>query len=127
MLDETIDIDSGTRREHILRPHEDVLDECRGHNSQGNLAVDAAEGEIVDFVSEGWNVGALGGVDIDGEYVFSVEIEVRVSSNENGVYPPLYSPSLVPLIQTVDAVITPSKSTKTRFPFASGGSLKRRR
>ncbi len=37
-----------------------------------------------------------------------------VSSNENGVYPPLYSPSRTPLTYTVAAVITPSKSTKTR-------------
>src|SRR5450631_2589411 len=51
----------------------------------------------------------------------------EVRSNEKGVYPPLYSPSRTPLIQTVDAVITPSKSTKTRFPRASAGSLKRRR
>src|SRR5947207_5019345 len=50
-----------------------------------------------------------------------------VSSNEKGVYPPLYSPSFSPLIQTVEAVITPSKSTKTRLPWASLGKRKRRR
>ena len=54
-------------------------------------------------------------------------MQMGVSSNENGVNPPLYSPSETPLIQTVEAVIAPSKSTKTRLPFAPAGVLNRRR
>src|SRR5947207_1769011 len=42
------------------------------------------------------------------------QLRCGVSSNEKGVYPPRYSPSLWPLIQTVDAVITPPKSLKPR-------------
>src|SRR5581483_9362774 len=41
--------------------------------------------------------------------------------------PPRYSPSFFPLIQTVDAVITPPKSTKTRRPCISMGNRKWRR
>ena len=41
--------------------------------------------------------------------------------------PPLYSPREVPLIQTVEAVMAPSKSMKTRLPLAAAGVLKRRR
>ena len=33
--------------------------------------------------------------------------------------PPLYSPRRTPLIHTVEAVIAPSKSTKTRLPLAA--------
>ena len=64
-------------RQNIFRAHENILDEGRGNDAQGDFAVDAAEGEVVDFVAERWNVGALGGVDIDGEDILSVEIEVR--------------------------------------------------
>ncbi len=44
-----------------------------------------------------------------------------MSSNENGVKPPLYSPSRTPFSQTVEAVITPSKSTNTLRAARSGG------
>ena len=50
-----------------------------------------------------------------------------VSSKENGVYPPRYSPSFSPLMVTVAAVITPAKSTKTRRLRSSSGARKCRR
>ena len=50
-----------------------------------------------------------------------------VSSNENGVYPPLYSPRRCPFSQTVEAVMAPPKSANTCRPRASAGSLKCRR
>ena len=68
---------SGVGESTFFRANENVLDKGRGHDSQRDFAVNAAEGEIVDFVSERRNVGALGGIDIDGENVFSVEVEVR--------------------------------------------------
>ena len=40
-----------------------------GHDAQRNLAIDAAEGEVVDLVAEGRNVRALGGVELHGKNV----------------------------------------------------------
>src|ERR1700733_4018646 len=77
VLNETIHIDAGSGRQRILGSHEYVFDKRRGHDAQRNLAIDAAESEIVNFVSEGRNIGALARVHFDGEHVFSVKIEVR--------------------------------------------------
>jgi len=41
--------------------------------------------------------------------------------------PALILANEAPLIHTVEAVITPSKSMKTRLPLAFGGVLNRRR
>src|ERR1700680_1055964 len=76
MLNETIHVNHWTRRQRILRPHKDVLDKCRRHDTQGDFTVYAAEGKIVNFISKGRNVRALGGVHIDGDHVCSVEVEV---------------------------------------------------
>src|SRR5207249_9052829 len=77
MLNETIYNHARGRGEHIFRMGEDVFDERGGDNTQRDFAVNAAEGEVVDFISKGRNVGALSGIDVDGEDVLSVEIEVR--------------------------------------------------
>ena len=95
----------------------------RGNDAQRNLAVDAAESQVVDLISEGRDIGPLGRVHIDRQDVLSIEIDVGREVKRKGVYPPLYSPRRTPLIHTVEAVITPSKSTKTCLPRASGRQL----
>ena len=54
----------------------DVLEEDLRDDAEGDLAVDAAEGEVVDLVAEGRDVGALGRVDVEREYVVARGIEV---------------------------------------------------
>ncbi len=76
MLYETINIDRRALGEHVLRPHEDVLDKRRWYYAERDLAVDAAERKIVNLVSKGWNIGALRGIDIHGEHILAVEVEV---------------------------------------------------
>src|SRR5215471_760967 len=77
MLNETIHVDGGFLTQHILRTNEDVFYE-RGRNySQRYLAINAAEGEVIDFVSERRNVSPLAGIDIHRKDVFSVKINVR--------------------------------------------------
>ena len=45
-------------------------------DTQSDFAIDAAKGEVVDLVTEGRYVGALGGVYLDREDVISVGVEV---------------------------------------------------
>src|SRR5262249_28456563 len=47
------------------------------NDPQRDFAINAAEGQVVDFVSEGRDVGTLGGVDVNSKNVFSVEVDVR--------------------------------------------------
>ena len=75
-MNETVNIDRRGRK-NIFWTNENILDECRGHYTQGNFPVDAAEGEVVDLVAEGGNVGAFAGIDVDRKDVLSVEIEMR--------------------------------------------------
>ena len=49
----------------------------RRHDAKGNLAVDAAERQVVDLVAERRNVGPLGGIDVDGQNILAIEIDVR--------------------------------------------------
>src|SRR5271170_5916026 len=77
MLDVCMDVDGWRAAEDVFRLCEDVLDEGLGDDAQRDFAIDAAEGEIVDLVAEGRDVGSLAGVEIDGQQVVSVEVDVR--------------------------------------------------
>ena len=63
-------------RENILRLGEDVFDVGLRDEAQGDFAIDAAEGEIVDVAAEGWDIGAFGGIELDGENVVAGPVEV---------------------------------------------------
>ena len=83
-------------RHHVLRLCENILNKAAGHNPQRYLAIDSAEGQIVDLIPERRNIGPFAGIDIHRQNVFTIEINQRRQVKENGVYPPLYSPSRVP-------------------------------
>ncbi len=74
--EEAVDVEAGLAAEDVLRAGEDVVDVCLRDDAEGDLAVDAAEGEVVDLVAEGRDVGALGGVELDDENVFSGGLEM---------------------------------------------------
>src|SRR3984885_7260078 len=124
MLNVAVDVEAGMVAQHIFRFRKNVLDVSPWDNAQPDFAINSAEGQIINFISERWNIRTLPGIQIPRQHFFPLKSRCGVSSNENGVYPPLYSPRRVPLIQTVEAVIAPSKSTKTRRPRASAGNLK---
>ena len=46
-----------------------ILDKDLRDQAQGDLAIDAAEGQVVDLVAEGRDVLAFGRIDLDGEQV----------------------------------------------------------
>ncbi len=77
MLQETIHLEAGIRREHILRPGENVFDKSGGNDTQRNFAVDAAEGEVVNLMPERRYVRAFGRVNLNREHVVGVKVEVR--------------------------------------------------
>src|ERR1019366_4641034 len=54
-----------------------VVDERFRDDAELDVAVDAAEGQIVDIQSEGRDVGALRGVQFHGDDVVGIELEVR--------------------------------------------------
>ena len=55
---------------------EDIRQVSPRYHAQLHVAVDAAEGEVVDHAAEGWDVGALGGVDLHGQQVVRAELQV---------------------------------------------------
>ena len=70
-------LEGATVAEHILRHREDVVDVRTRNYPQPYLAVNAAEGEVIDLVAKWRNVGPLGRVDIDGKKVVAIEVHVR--------------------------------------------------
>src|ERR1700690_1859565 len=76
VLEETVNIQTGGCQ-HILGLHKDVFDKSRGNDAQPDFTINTAKGEIVDFVSEGRNVGPFAGVEVDHEDVIALEVEVR--------------------------------------------------
>lgn len=70
-----------------------ILDERLRHSADRYLSIDSAEGQVVDPVAER-DVPAFSGVELDGQNVAARPSMCGVSSNENGVWPPRFSPSL---------------------------------
>src|SRR5580704_2579022 len=77
ILHEAIDFEGRSGRQDILRSYEDVLNKRRGHDSQGDLTVDAPEGEVVNLVTERRNIGPFAGININRQHILSVEVEMR--------------------------------------------------
>src|SRR5215468_2237858 len=92
MLDVTVDVERGLAAENILGLGENVFDEGAGNDTQPDFAIDAAEGQVVDLVAEWGNVGALGGVEIDGEDVFPVEVDMLGEIERERCVPALVLP-----------------------------------
>src|SRR5208283_2213942 len=77
MLQETIHLKAEIRSEHIFRFGEDVFDKSGGNDTQRDIAVDATEGEVVNLMPERRNVRAFGRVNLNGQHVVGVKIEMR--------------------------------------------------
>src|SRR5580692_8532430 len=77
MLQETLHLKARFCSEHIFRFREDVFNESCGNDAQRNFTVDAAESEVVDLISERWDVRAFGGVNLNGQHVVGVKLEMR--------------------------------------------------
>jgi hypothetical protein len=63
------------KRVHRLGEH--VLDKHRRHDAQRDFAIDAAEGQVVDVLAEGRDIGPFGGIHLDGQDVGRVRLQVR--------------------------------------------------
>jgi len=74
-IQEAFDVDRWGWAEDVFGTGEDVVEVRLRDDAEGNLAVDAAEGEVVDLVAEGRDVGALGGVALDRENVAAGGVE----------------------------------------------------
>ena len=82
-----------------------------------NLAIDPAEGHVVDLVAKRRNIGSFGRVDLHAQHVFAIgDADAASAQTRTACIRPCTRPERTPLIHTVDAVIAPSKSTKTRLP-----------
>src|SRR5579871_3996886 len=77
MLNVAIDVQSRFATHHVLRLRENILDECARHDTQCDFAINSAECQVVDRVAKRWNIGSLRRIDIDSQYIFSVEVDVR--------------------------------------------------
>src|SRR6266852_7747291 len=75
VLNEALNIDARMGK-HILRPGKYVLNEASWDNSKRNFPVDAAEGQIIDLVTERRNIGPFRGIHRDRENIVSVPIQV---------------------------------------------------
>src|SRR5580704_15428449 len=86
MLDVAIDVECRLAAHHVLRLRKNILDEGARHNAQGNFAVNPAERKVVDLVAKWRNVGSFSRVDIYGENVLAVEVDVgRQFKGKRGV------------------------------------------
>src|ERR1700722_9511993 len=77
MLEMAVDVESRFAAHHIFRLCENVLDERSRHDTQGDLAIDPAEGEVIDLVPEWRNVAPLRRIDVNRQDILAVEIDVR--------------------------------------------------
>ncbi len=62
--EEAIDVERWIAAEDIFGLGEDVVDVDLGNDAKRDFAIDSAEGQVVDFVAEGRDVFAFGGVQL---------------------------------------------------------------
>ncbi len=63
-------------RQNLDRFCEDIRDKCGRYCTDLHIAIDAAEGQVIDHVTEGRDVFSLGGIDLDGEDVVVCPVDV---------------------------------------------------
>src|SRR6202044_689069 len=61
----------------VLGLRENIFDVDRRHDAQRNLAIDSAEGEVVNAIAEGRNIRALGRIHIHRQQIFAFKIQMR--------------------------------------------------
>ena len=83
-LNVAIHVDFGMRAKDVFRLGENIFDEAGRNDAEGDFAIDAAEGEVVNLIAEGRDVRPLGGVQFNGENVFAGKIEVRSEFERKG-------------------------------------------
>ena len=76
-LNMAIHIQRGMRGENIFGLGKNIFDKGGGNDAQGDFAIDATEGEVVDLIAEGRDVGRSVESNVDGENIFAVKIEMR--------------------------------------------------
>src|SRR6267378_4673782 len=77
MLKEAIDLQSRIRGKDVFASCEDVFDEVCGDDAESYFAINTAEREVVDSAAERRNVSTLGRINLDSEYIFTIEVKVR--------------------------------------------------
>src|ERR1051326_6456403 len=70
--------------ENIDRFRKDVFYESWIDEAKWHIAVNATERQVVDDVSERWNVFTLGGIDFDAEQVVTLPIQMRRQLKRKG-------------------------------------------
>ena len=73
---EAVDIKPGSCGQHIAWVGK-VVDPGFRHDAQCDLAVNAAEGHVVNLVPERRNIGALRRIELHAQHVLPIEVEVR--------------------------------------------------
>jgi hypothetical protein len=84
----------GQRPIILQRPHRlrvNILDKSGRHYAHLDVAIDAAEGQVIDVAAERGNVGAPSNPSSTASRLSPPKLRCGVTSKENGVYPPLYS------------------------------------
>src|SRR5580704_1310671 len=62
---------------HSLGFRENIFNKSCGNDAQPNLAIDSAKSKVVNLISKGRDVRTLCRVHVNGEHIFSAEINVR--------------------------------------------------
>ena len=73
---EAIHIQRGIGAQHILWLREDVVDVSCGNNAQRDLAVDSAEGHVIDFITERRNVRTFRRIDLENQHVLRILVQM---------------------------------------------------
>src|SRR3979411_279952 len=74
--EKTVDVKRWFAAQNVLGSGEYVVEVDRGNDPQSDFAIDAAEGQIVDFVAKGRDIGAFRRVELYHEEVIAIRPKV---------------------------------------------------
>src|ERR1700730_14560314 len=74
--EKTVDVKRWFTAQNVLGSGEYVVEVDRGNDPQSDFAIDAAEGQIVDFVAKGRDIGAFRRIELYYEDVIAIRPKV---------------------------------------------------
>src|SRR5664279_505730 len=84
---EAVHVERGITAHRVFGLSEDVIDVSGWNDPKSNFSIETAEGHVVDLIAKGWNIRALGGVNLHDQNILGVLVQMLGQFKRKGSEP----------------------------------------